>query len=1160
LEGQIQDPITNGFDDVEFASTLAKWGYHDLADIVSQRIIHSKTLNEEKRITGSMLQCSLLQIQGDSSSDPLQKEKFYKEALSCYRSLESSARGIQKLQLQMEISNVTLNQAYSFLQEAEELEEEKKDLMMDKAYALLKDARTDFQDLKAQTDYAGTNLTAENNTLKEQERAKAAFIRYQSWFGYCRTLYFLGTIGEANAWTECDKQLQAYYWDYDGLEGAYYAILLRGMIFSERKNYRKAITNYAAVQDALEKQYIFQVRVENSKSLEQKRTPTFLLKEFKDNEITISGKTEWKTIKPSKVWLLQADSTYLLKLEKKMLDIYEVLLINTAMNLRSQACYYKTKAFNAQGKYIDAIEEVETFKTNYETLYNKKFIYEEYGQAAFLEQAKAYVATQEYEKALKNAQLVTEQRSYWSRTARILMGKWSLLKPDLTKDVKTIHQMAVTEWENNNYHQAVLQYLKVTQFEDTKDNIQTYVLDAWERLGQCFWYLELYLESAKCYEKLSELGEKYQKVIVNDKKKKIIDVAPKATYWSYRAYLQDFNNSKKQESKDSYFKMLSKLTSKWPSSTYALNKTFDQAYEKEKLAEKEKNIDTLQKLYEEAVVEYKNVQKEAEKFDLAQVFQGKCYLRLAERIESIIAADKKTAEEIRNISLKAKEYYIKSKEILEQYLSYIQKNLLSRLEVARNEARNTAISYAYIYLGQVYMKLEEFPQAIKTFETLMEKYADNADVVSQSQYYLCRIYFDMKESRKAKDIASQIDKKNINLDPTARESQYYSAIYNLVGILYENEFHQIEQKLQTLDQDSEDYKKYQEDAFEKQKQAANYFYKWLRLKSTAKLENYRGIANRLIRCGEICLEKNNTEESADFYKKAYPLLLKAMTFSQEEESLQRIKFQITECLVAQNKWEEALRMFYPMYHQDKDKRLEKRKIEEKDTTIQEKTEEFDLEYIDLLSNILMHFADTSEISDVDSLYPFIVKHAYRDLKDDIVKFSINNRNQSSLLEKYTFLLERIAWFQGRAWDDQNKKTINDEYKQLQNTKQHREILTHYERLYVDILDKEFKQRATTTEERNKQQEMQRICIHLAYKFSSILVTRTPTYKNRRINFGPYDNPQWWDAKYRQLYLLYLQGEHKTTKTLIETLKLQQKQMGGEKYNHLFQQLLEKLKA
>jgi uncharacterized protein (UPF0335 family) len=216
---------------VEFASTLAKWGYHDLADIVSQRIIHSKTLNEEKRITGSMLQCSLLQIQGDSSSDPLQKEKFYKEALSCYRSLESSARGIQKLQLQMEISNVTLNQAYSFLQEAEELEEEKKDLMMDKAYALLKDARTDFQDLKAQTDYAGTNLTAENNTLKEQERAKAAFIRYQSWFGYCRTLYFLGTIGEANAWTECDKQLQAYYWDYDGLEGAYYAILLRGMIF-----------------------------------------------------------------------------------------------------------------------------------------------------------------------------------------------------------------------------------------------------------------------------------------------------------------------------------------------------------------------------------------------------------------------------------------------------------------------------------------------------------------------------------------------------------------------------------------------------------------------------------------------------------------------------------------------------------------------------------------------------------------------------------------------------------------------------------------------------------------------------------------------------------------------------------------------------------------
>jgi hypothetical protein len=73
------------------------------------------------------------------------------------------------------------------------------------------------------------------------------------------------------------------------------------------------------------------------------------------------------------------------------------------------------------------------------------------------------------------------------------------------------------------------------------------------------------------------------------------------------------------------------------------------------------------------------------------------------------------------------------------------------------------------------------------------------------------------------------------------------------------------------------------------------------------------------------------------------------------------------------------------------------------------------------------------------------------------------------------------------------------------------------------------------------------------------VSSLPRYNNPRFAVGRFTNLEWWDAKYRQIYSIYLLKRYQDAIQSIEALQIQQRFMGGASYRKKFQELLEKCK-
>lgn len=1117
---QAQDSIINGFDDVEFANELAKWGYYDLAESISERI--SKTSSsKEKKNDGNLLRCSVLQIQGNNASDPDVKSDYYKQALACYNNLLKQTKGMQQLQLYMDVANIQLSQGYSFLQQAEDLDGEAKDSCLDKAYNLFQEASSSFSDLKAQTNSAGNLLTAADDSQKEQDRATAANIRYQSWFGYCRTLYFLGKLNVENSWKNCLKELEAYFWDYNGLEGCYFATLLRGMIFQEQDNHEKAIVNFDSVLRALEKEYVFQIHMTNKKSLASKNIPANIKKAFRDHDIELNT-SKWIVLQENKTWLIHSETSYLLNLGNNFLDIYSVLSYSTALNLRSQACYYKTKSLIAQEKYDEALEWVESFQKQYKLLYEKEFITEEYGQASLIELCKLYVGNEDYKKALPLVQRLSEQKTFWGRKARNLLSEWSKTHSYFLDNVKTIFQIAMNALENEDYSQAILSFNRVLDKTNPKDPDYT---NAKEKLAQVYWRTEQFSESGRVYEELS-------KQTTNK------NLAAKATYFSYRAYQNSYKKTQHENDKEKYEKMFNILTTKYKKSSYALNRIYYQAQDKFDEATKEKDPKLSSQKYIEAAKIYKTVDPEATQYELAFVERGNCYFKSAQK-------STEKAEQ--------KKQYEEAKKILENFLKYTKENQLKEVESQKLTVRQNATSFALLLLAKINDQLSDEKEMKKYIEQLHKDFANFKDRIAESQYVLCQYYIRTKQIDKAENIAIQVSKEST---VSSDVKKFYSAIYNLIGKVYDAKNEEIQKKMATV----EDKTELEKQSLEYRIKGYNYFFQWLDTKSNIEFKNAYGVATRILHLAQD-LKAQNSKDSNEYFEKAYILFNKALPLTSDSEKIDEIKGDVVLCLMEKNEWEKSIQMFYPIYHADTQARLEKRKEEAGPRGLATPTtQKTNLNYMNSLSEIFLHIAEKNSFSDVNSIYSLIYTHAPIDWYSNLTDFTEENRDLNAIVEKYLAILENICYIQNKPMDDQVRQNIQEEAKHIRT--QYKDERPKFLRFYQDkckeAIEKAIQHsKEESLDDKKKIQEIQKICRQLGYEFSTTVLNGTASYLHRKQTYGAYNNPQWWEAKYRQLYFYYLLGKKEETKNFITVLKKQQKTLGGPQYRSKFEELLKK---
>ena len=285
-------------------------------------------------------------FRGEQEDDLQKKSQWYQQAIACYKRLITSAYGSEKYQRQLDLGDILIDQARSLIMQAEDASDQEKERLYEQARPILTEGQDLFWQIKKASDDAGSELNPRNQSPEEKKRLQLANIRYHAWYGYCRCLYFRAICGNP-LFNQCLSELEAYIWDYEGRVGAYYAILLRGMVFDKLKKYKDAVNCYDGVLMALKDTYLFQTDAgEAEKSLRAGIVATGWQKLFQGKKQQLSDNARVKIIKPDRQWLI-TDGTitrkYLINKDAAILNVYQIVTSDAAQTLRLQACYYKAK-------------------------------------------------------------------------------------------------------------------------------------------------------------------------------------------------------------------------------------------------------------------------------------------------------------------------------------------------------------------------------------------------------------------------------------------------------------------------------------------------------------------------------------------------------------------------------------------------------------------------------------------------------------------------------------------------------------------------------------------------------------------------------------------------------------------------------------------------
>jgi hypothetical protein len=1085
---QAQQGIVNGKDDYEFTKTLAEWGYHDLAeDMVN--VVAASSLNAEKKQRVALLRCSLLQIKAEQESDFSKQGELYDQAIACYKKATQSAGGTEKMQMQLDLGNLLVQQGEYWLSQKESVSDIEKANIDKKVRALMLDAYAIFSTLKKDTDNAGHELSSKKEGSDEERRVQRAEIRYQAWYGMCRALYMQAMSGDKNALKDCQKNLEGYIWDYEGKLGAFFAMILRGMVLHEQKKYQDAVDSFEGV------------------------------------------------FRPC----------------------YDILFVQKndhpkSKTLLLQATYYKIRTLVEWRYYDKAIAAGQELRKVFEAHFKTPLSDEIFGQAILLEMGKAHVGQSEYAKAMDVAQKVAEKKNYWGLLAKKLLQDWGKINPKSLNTPKNAYLVATGLFSQDKYTEAILSFLKVIELSTSQEDIEAYAMDAWEKMAQCYWTLDLFQEAAVCYATCAEKYKNFRKVVKTQDKVQKLDIAPKCAYWAYRGYSETFKYSKDETDKSLATAMRNFLLSNWKNSGFAYNLSFDKARDEEVKAENTSSLAEAAINYRAAAEAYREVNKEADLYERAVVSVGKCYFKAADSaLKAAGLADKKPGTVLLPQEIAA-DYQRAEKELL-AFQEFTQKNQILDVDTERRGSRREALAQTLFYLGQIALQQNKNIAAKAKWEELYKTYPEQKEMIGASLYLFIKLEVEDGRLAEAEALIKIISGEEAE-EVAASIRQYQSFCYYLIGREYLK-------KAEAAKPDLKDPENVSPDVVALYEKAAYYLRQWIVRKENAKLVHYEWAGEQLLVFAKLLQGRGDDVSAKEWYRHVLDIFKKCMALNPGEEKKAQIQPRLGECSVKLEDWEEAVYVLYPIYQQSKDKTRKGGKDSKEKFSVRR-----DPMYIGYLTQAFIGLSEATTLRDAQKLYGFLLPYVGSDLQDDFSEFCLL-ANATGVVDQYKQMAQTLAWLEGKFFSDSERQELDkDVQKEKEKIKDTPGKLKYvYRERYHELLARSFPldgQPAApvqfTREECSKR--VKKLSLFMAYQFSSLLVETVPRYKTSGVSFGAYDNNAWWDAKYWQIYAIFLRDDkesRKEARALIGKLQLQQSKMGGTKYFKKFTELQEKNK-
>lgn len=1084
---EAQQGLVNGKDDYDFTKALAEWGYHDLAEEMVN-MVASSSLSPEKKQRVSLLRCSLLQIKAEQEDDFNKQGELYGQAIDCYKKATQSVSGLEKLQMQLDLGNLLVQQGEFWLSQKESMPDIDKTSVDKKIRTLMQDAHSLFSILKKDTDNAGRELEPKNDSADEERRAQRADIRYQAWYGICRSLYLQAMSGDKEALKDCQRSLEGYIWDYEGKLGAFFAMILRGMVLHEQKKYQDAVDSFDGV------------------------------------------------FRPC----------------------YDILFVQKndhprAKGLMLQAAYYKIRTLVAWRYNERAISAGLDLRKTFEANTKLPFGEETFGQGILLEIGKAYVGQGDYAKAMDLAQKVAEKKNYWGLMAKKMLQEWGKLNPKSLNTAKNAYLVASGLYSQDKYAESILSFLKVVELATGQDDIELYAMDAWEKMAQSYWALNLFHEAAVCYSTCAQKYKDFRKVVKNQDKVQKIDIAPKCAYWAYRGYIETFKYSKDEADKKEATAMRDFLLKNWKDSSFAYNLSFDKARDEEVKAENSPAPAQTAANYRVAAEAYRAVNKQADLYERALVSVGRCYFKAADYgVKAAGLQDKKT-----NTALPteiANDYQQAEKELL-AFRKFAQDNPVLDVDIERKGSRLEALAQTSFYLGQIYLQQNKRDAAKTHLQELYKTYPEQKEMVAAAVYMLIKLHVQEGDLAQAEQLLKLIAGEEGD-DTSVSIRQYQSFCYYLIGREYLKKAEAAKPNLQEPETVAAEVVALYE-------KAAHYLRQWLVRKQSPSVGNCEWVGNQVLLLAGLVQGRGDDVTANTWYRHALDIFKQCLALAGEEKKLD-LQPRLGECAVKIEDWEEAIYVLYPIYQQIKDKTRKGGKDSKENFSVRR-----DSLYLAYLTQSFIGLAEATTLRDAQRLYTFLLPYIGSDMQDEFNSFYYEPASAAAVVERYKQTAHTLAWIEGKFFGDAERQELDKEaQKEKDKAKEANKSLRYvYREKYQEMLARVFpldgQKVATaqfTREESGKR--IKRIALFMAYEFASLLVERLPRYKKSGVSFGAYDNDAWWDAKYWQIYAIFLREDRESRKearNLIEQLQVQQSKMGGPKYLKKFTTLLERSK-
>lgn len=920
-----------------------------------------------------------------------------------------------------------------------------------------------------------------------------ANLRYHSWYGLCRVYYFQGIAGVPGKLDMCSSELEDYMTDYEGLIGSYFAMLLNGLVLHEKGSYGDAIIFYDGVLRPL-------MNVNHPKAIE----------------------------------------------------------------LSLQACYYQIQTYNKWKRYSKSIQLATDFEKHMENKLNVKLNRENYGQALKLELGKAYVGQGEYSKALEIAEEIASLQTYWGFVARRLLLEWGKLDPTALQNAKNAHLVASGLASKEQYHEAILAYLKVVKYSKSKEEVAKYGIDSLEKMGQLYWHLGLYHESAMCYETCAT-DKKYRlkKVVEKKVKGKVVEqqisILAKSAYWAYRGFKEAYKQTGDKYLEKKSNKMRNFLVKKFSRSPYAKNLSYSAADDQERIAANTKNYVQSAKEYQKAANAYRAVSPQADAYERALVNVGKCYYNAAKKYEQKAKTSSKKPGSFR-MNRASDELYKRAIREFLNYQNYTKRNRLSDIDLEKKSRRKEATAESYYFLGRSFLRINEVNRGSKYLERLCKEFPEQSDMLAQSTYLLVKSNINAGNLKKAESFIKRTEDIYGAEGGSTGSAIFRAAAYNLAGRKYYNLAADADKEYEELKKKDTPDPRALKQAMEKRiayyTRSADYLNKWYLYRSNLSITSLDWIASTQVITAKLLKENGEIQKSSDMFSKALKLFRQCLARNNDPQKEKELQEKTAECAIETGNWEQAIYVFYPIFDNDREARKQADDDQPEDAL-----------YLDYLSRILTGLAQQVSYKDTDKLHSFLQTYLSKELLNDLAKHKPQEVADTVFYNEYLRALEIIAKVEDSAVSDGERQELANEFNEQKNklsqmTEEERldrgikTLQVVYRDKAMEMIKKKLPQNAKGGQE-NAGVRIKNMCLYLAYDYTSKLLDRLSPYQNPQVRFGNYDNPQWWETKYRQLLILNLRGEGDRVRGLIKALRLNQRKMGGPVYQKKFQELSER---